>query len=903
MTGQLLLAHGSSLNADPYLDRVTLVLHADGSNGSTNIIDGSLYGQVPQANTGVAVSTTQAKFGSSSFYVGAGKYVAYPGGKFDFGADDFTVECFVYPNSTSDWQGLVGRRDGSVYTPFSLELSNVGAPMFVASFTGTSWSVSITGSTPVSLNTWTHLAAVRRGFSWFLFMNGVLQGTAVAYGSLVADAQRLVVGGNGTGVYCLNGYLDDVRITHGVARYTKAFTVQSLAFRSRSLEDTSFNQVSLLMHFDGTNGSTTITDTSLSARTVTSTNATLSNTQSKFGGTSLYLTGGSSSYLTIPNSADLAVGGSDFTIEFWAYPLDMTGPARVLSYGEHGGSLWPVFEIGVSGGLIGLTVNYQNANTYQTLLSTVTLALSTWVHVAFVRSGNVFTIYLDGVARGTMTWANSVLATSQPMYIGGYLVFGVVNYGFNGYLDDFRFTKGVARYTANFSVPTARFPDYSVPALNDLNTSLLIHANGVNGATAFVDSSPRTKTITANGNAQISTTQSKFGGSSAYFDGGGDYLSIPTSTDFDLGTTYTIDYWVYSTTAGIGYMGIGNYTNPGSTWTGLVFCVRNQYVYWYGTTVGDEQRSDLTGIPFNQWVHVALVREGTVGRIYLNGVLFHTKTGLSTNAVSTMPLKIGLFDYNVAPEYFRGYIDEFRVTKGLAVYTSGFTPPTSAFKLDSLQLLSGADPYFSYVTLLLHNSPVEFSSFQKSISMVGTLTSSAAQSKFGGSSLYVDGSGDYLTVSPVLTFDTLDFTIECWVYQSAASGGGPILSNRAGTSGYIFQAAKIAGSWQLFWQQWGPPSYIYEESAFSTAADPGWTHVAVCRVGNAIQGFVNGVSVGTFTSAVRPGLPAAACGIGKDIGDVSAATSTFYLQDLRVTQGIARYTGAFTPPTAPFPNY
>jgi len=86
------------------------------------------------------------------------------------------------------------------------------------------------------------------------------------------------------------------------------------------------------------------------------------------------------------------------------------------------------------------------------------------------------------------------------------------------------------------------------------SVSLLLNANGADNSTVFTDTSPTPKTVTAVGNAKISTSQSKFGGSSMYFDGTGDYLTSPSSTDFDLGGTYTVEFWVLNLKA---YEGVG----------------------------------------------------------------------------------------------------------------------------------------------------------------------------------------------------------------------------------------------------------------------------------------------------------------------------------------------------------
>ena len=149
----------------------------------------------------------------------------------------------------------------------------------------------------------------------------------------------------------------------------------------------------------------------------------------------------------------------------------------------------------------------------------------TWHHIAVVRSGSTLTTYVDGTSRGTDTISLAMSPTSADVEIGQ----GVYtsSYPYEGYLDDIRITKGVARYTSNFTPPTASFSTVTPGEKYFYQNSLLLSADGSNGSTAIVDSSANAHTITANGDAQISTTQSKFGGSSMYFDGTGDLFSNP----------------------------------------------------------------------------------------------------------------------------------------------------------------------------------------------------------------------------------------------------------------------------------------------------------------------------------------------------------------------------------------
>lgn len=223
------------------------------------------------------------------------------------------------------------------------------------------------------------------------------------------------------------------------------------------------------------------------------------------------------------------------------------------------------------------------------------------------------------------------------------------------------------------------------------NVSLLLHSDGTNGSTTFTDNSPSPKTVTAFADAQISTSVFKYGTGSAKFDGNGDYLSTPSSTEFDLGDTYTVEFWVNpnSVTGGwTGWLHRGYYSTFDQSWTGLTFSVRvldsTIYTYLYGTSAATQQviQTASAVIVAGSWQFYTLVRTGTTAKVYINGVEKGSMVGVNTPAASTIPLVIGDWSfYNGGPAHawYNGYIDDIRITKGVARYTSNFTPPTAPF--------------------------------------------------------------------------------------------------------------------------------------------------------------------------------------------------------------------------------
>ncbi len=224
---------------------------------------------------------------------------------------------------------------------------------------------------------------------------------------------------------------------------------------------------------------------------------------------------------------------------------------------------------------------------------------------------------------------------------------------------------------------TGNYPNGADPYY--ANVSLLLHGDGT-----FTDHSPTQKTITANGNAQISTAQSKFGGSSMLFDGTGDYLTTPDSADYDFGIgNFTCEFWVYISAAAAFKTIIGQHASSASLWkidlgsagTNPRFTATSSSVVIaeYTTTAGTT--------PANSWAHIAIVRNGTTTSIYVNGVSV-AATSINLGA-QTLPnvsavLAIGYDPLNAGRD-FNGYLDDLRITKGVARYTANFTPPASAF--------------------------------------------------------------------------------------------------------------------------------------------------------------------------------------------------------------------------------
>ena len=203
------------------------------------------------------------------------------------------------------------------------------------------------------------------------------------------------------------------------------------------------------------------------------------------------------------------------------------------------------------------------------------------------------------------------------------------------------------------------------------NVSLLLPGDGTNGSTSIIDRSPSPKTITAFGNAQISTAQSRFGGSSIAFDGNGDYLSITDNDSLDLGTgDFTIETWAYivSTNEYALYSHAAS-GGPLLTAYGGAFRFRR-------FAVADVVVASALP-PTNQWVHIAACRSGTSTRLFFNGVQTGSTATDTAGYTVAAPVYVGVDNPNQGPAWLNGYIDDLRITKGVARYTANFTPPAA----------------------------------------------------------------------------------------------------------------------------------------------------------------------------------------------------------------------------------
>ena len=590
---------------------------------------------------------------------------------------------------------------------------------------------------------------------------------------------------------------------------------------------------------------------------------------------------GSTSYCQLNNS-DYAISTSDFTIEFWMFVTSDKANNGFASATSNGN-----LTVGMGSGAAGARLPYleYGGGTY---IGTFTNYLNTWTHVAFVRSSGTVTVYQNGISVGSASKSGAINSTANLYLLRNS---GDGNQDFPGYISNFRICKA-AVYTGTFTPSTTNFTTTSQGATN---CQLLTFQNN-----RFVDNSSNASTVTPTSTAiqafspfvpDTAYSTSLVGGS-GYFDGNGDYLTTPSSSSLGFGNVFTVEYWIYLTGAPTGANAMyaidfrGGSTNNYAF--GVIASSGNTILYGYVGSGNGEVRG-TTPLPLNTWHYCAFVNNGTTMTGYLNGVSQGT---LSTSfSQSTTSATIGS-RFSGTTEYISGYISGLRVLNGTAATISlPTTPPTAITNTALLTNFTNAGIYDSAAKNVAET--------------VGNAQVSTTQAKFGTTSMAFDGNGDFLQAlsTPQFNFGTGNFTLECWVWCNNFSSDYRIIAKVANISSY--------GSWQILVDTSGYPRFYASSAASSwdvcsnlgggvSISTGTWNHVAVTRSGTTFTIWVNGVSSGSTTNSSSLYYSAS---VPVTVGGMPDGTRSLdgYIDDARITTGLARYTATFTPPAAAFP--
>ena len=637
--------------------------------------------------------------------------------------------------------------------------------------------------------------------------------------------------------------------------------------------DANFNQVSLLLHGDGTNGAqnNTFLDSSTNNFTITRNGNTTQGTNTPFsqpeGAWSNYFNYvvPNANNLKTPASSNFNPGTGDFTVECWMNANTLSGTC--FDFTSYASGIFirfvPNLQIYIAGTLV---YNITFSNT-----------ANTWFHFALVRTSGVLKVFKDGVQVGSDVANTTNIAPSGTIMIGASQHLSGAGDGFLGYISNSRYVVGTAVYTTTFTPPTTPLTAIS-------GTQLLTCQSNY-----FKDNSSNNFTITATAVADrllvepfspfapTSAYSTSVNGGSMYFNKTTNSLTSPTNTALSPRTgNWTFECWVYLSSV-TGYQGIFDY---GQYTGGVLLRTNNASLDYY------EQGAYLANIASvftaSVWTHIAVSRSSGTLKIFKDGVQIFSVADTNDINPSSPNNYVRIGAQSPTPTFFLGgYISNARYLVGTGLYTANFTPPTAPLTAitNTQLLLSGT------------NAGIFDNAAKNDLETVGNAQISTSVTKFNtGSILFNRATSDCLNTlaTPNLNLYSGDFTVEFWFYAISIS---PCTLIHQGTNWALNYDATSGG--RLYYQ-----AGAVTTTPLITGAGSGvWNHVAIVKYGSATKLYLNGTAASLSTTDVPANDTTTQLQIGKSSGAFNG-----YIDDLRITKGIARYTANFTPPTAAFPN-
>lgn len=874
---------------------------------------------------------------NSNYFNGAAYLSIANNTALDLGTGDYTIEGWWNFSDTSN-QALISKYSSGQGFVVQYQSGNLRMVLGLGSFSDAVYAFSWT---PV-IGTWYHIAITRSGTSGRAFINGVQIGSTTTFTtSNTTSSTTLQIGLTHTVSEYTRGFASNVRVVKGTALYTanfaaptgplqnianttlltcqsptivdnstNAFTItntggvtisastpftaynpnnldpalgaatpgvwtlsqalQAEVTRSWPMYDPYYKNVVLNLHGEGTNGAqnNTFLDSSTNNFTITRNGNTTQGSFSPYGSNwSNYFNGSTDFIYNTSGSAQFGLATGDFTIECWACLSSTTkGPIIDLRFGA-GTPEPPVIYIETTG-----VIYFYSAGANR--ITGSTLSVGTWYHIAVSRASGSTKMFINGTQVGSTYADSNNYGTPTIVNIGK---FADSSGYFNGYISNLRVVKGTAVYTNTFTPPTS-------PLTAITNTSLLTCQSN-----RFIDNSSNAFTIGVGGTPSVqrfqpflfntSYTPSTIGGS-GYFDGTGDYLTAASNTALAIGTgQYTFECWIY-------FNSVTNineflYTGTDASAGYLCFYYNGGSLQIVATAGGGPTAASFTFVA-GQWYHIAASRDSSNNqRLFVNGALLATAT--STNNYT----QNGFSAFKAAS--LNGYCSDVRLLKGTCLYTAAFTPPTAP-----LTAVTNTSLLLNYT-----NAGIVDNAMMNDLETVGNAQISTSVKKYGTGSLYFDGTGDYLTAlnnGKQFDFGTGDFTIEFWLYANSVGATDQAFIDMRPTS--------TNGYYPYLYMNTGQITYWLNSTACITSSAGAittgtWYHIALTRSGTSNKLFINGTQSGsTFVSGT-----ALLCGSGRPVvasagTTLSASTLNGYIDDLRITKGVARYVANFTPPTS-----
>ena len=528
-----------------------------------------------------------------------------------------------------------------------------------------------------------------------------------------------------------------------------------------------------------------------------------------------------------------------------------------------------------------------------------------WVHVAFTNDGSTLRLFVDGALSNsasswTQPWTNASSGTPS-LQLGNFR--SINGYQTRGYISNFRIVKGSSVYTSAFTAPTS-------PLTAITNTVLLCSQdnrhldNSTNGYTATAGTSNPPKIIPFSPFAPSRAYTESVVGGSGYFGGSGNLLQIAggASGDFILDdeAEWCVEFWVYMINPLSNFARVMQINN-GNGWAIRFDATSGKIGIGRSDAGSTDNIEDPTALPSHQWTHFAFTNKNQSGtyhlRLFRNGAQVATTSGWTqgwTNYDSTTSggnLRIAAYYNNNFPGIM--YLGTTRLVLGDYIYDSTFTPPTAPLTSTGTE-----------TKLLLNFTDAEIidNTMKNNIRTVNNAQIDTTVKKFGTGSIEFDGD-DALEYDGgnALALETGPFTVEFFVYfngdpNSSGTNGRASLVRSIGASSGHMVIQRYDGDWRVGTE---PSPQIIATQSLSNQT---WYYVAMTRdASNNLRLFIDGTQAGSTATSFTQDFPDNDFFFGNfsRTGGSSRAL-TGYLDEIRITKGVARYTSNFTAPTKAF---
>jgi len=884
----------SLLASIPKTYPASLLLNFDGANNSTTFTDSSIYNHTGTTYGNAKISTTQSKFGGSSGYFdGTGDYVEFPYNSiFDLSSGDWTLEAWFYPivlaaDMKIASNAIISKDTNGSNFNWNINVAQNGI-VFVTNNVGNIATDVLYAYTAVATNTWHHVAIVKDGSHVKIYLNGIL-----------VDSKSMTVNNSNTNKITIgcnshnnpnaffNGYIDSLRVTKGAALYTgSAYSLPTIpSSKNATISSKLYNHI-VMISTKSSGDITGYVSTSSGYYTVNYWDGTKI-TYSSGSNFAKAVIGGNQSLTIFPSLSNGTLSGSFLSVNLSNNSLTSVRALYSRFTATPGSNLPGYFTY----------YRYYPNPPY-------------WSYYWYRQGQYINGAYVPGTPYNLDVSSNN-LDSSALNQIYADLLNG------NGTID---VSDNSGGSSDDPTIATSK--GYTVYGSLAPIVSALFNFDGANNSTTFTDSSSYNHVPTRYGNTIISTAQSKFGGSSAYFDGTGDYLDIATNSVFAMGyEDFTAECWVRPTSFPTSDLGAIIETRSSSSSGGFLLWLGGdqKWVFYTSADGNGTQRSisSIDSATLNVWTHLAAVRQNGKLYLFVNGSLVGTAgtegdpDDLSPSNTTSMKMGTAI-DSPGSTRMFYGYIDGVKVVKGKALYSDDFVVPSSAPTTSTASVATGV------TRLLLNcNGSNNSTTFTDSSSDARTITRtntviSTTQSKFGGSSAYFSNSGtDALAVTNTFNLSECDWTVEFFFYLINLTG----MTNNP----RLFSIEKSGESWGILlydsaparfasWNRFGTGSsiemYDYinpanrQEISLTT-----WHHFAMTKDNNTYRMFFNGYQIGmkaesSYTPLGNVVLTIGGCRLNYQYNKLNA-----YMDDFRVITGKALYTSNFTPPTSQLAVY